>query len=45
METLPLSSKQRKMSLEEFYALSEGPPYYEFEDGELIAMNRPTPRH
>ena len=45
METLPLRSKQLKMSIEEFYALSEGPPYYEFEDGELIEMNRPTPRH
>ena len=45
METLPLKSKQFKMSLEEFYALSEGPPYYEFEDGELVEMNRPTPRH
>jgi Uma2 family endonuclease len=33
------------MSLEEFYALSEGPPYYEFEDGELLEMNRPTPGH
>ncbi|MBM3236861.1 Uma2 family endonuclease [Candidatus Poribacteria bacterium] len=45
METLPLTYKQSKMSLSEFYALSEGPPYYEFEDGELIEMNRPTPRH
>ncbi|HIE25950.1 TPA: Uma2 family endonuclease [Candidatus Poribacteria bacterium] len=45
METLPLTSKPSKMSLAEFYALSEGPPYYEFEAGELIEMNRPTPRH
>ncbi|MFQ6039864.1 MAG: Uma2 family endonuclease [Candidatus Poribacteria bacterium] len=45
METLPLTSKPSKMSLAEFYALSEGPPYYEFENGELIEMNRPTPRH
>ncbi len=31
METSPLRSKQPKMSLEEFYAFSEGPPYYEFD--------------
>jgi Uma2 family endonuclease len=34
-----------RLTLEEFYQLPEGPPYYEFEDGELIEMNRPTPRH
>jgi Uma2 family endonuclease len=45
METLPLTSKPSKMSLAEFYALPEGPPYYEFEHGKLIEMNRPTPRH
>jgi Uma2 family endonuclease len=45
METLPLTRNQLKMSISEFYALSEGPPYYEFENGELIEMNRPTPRH
>ena len=45
MEISSLRSKQPKMSLEEFYALSEGPPYYEFEYGELIEINRPTPRH
>ena len=45
MEALPITRNQLKMSLSEFYALEEGPPYYEFEDGELIEMNRPTPRH
>jgi len=45
METLLLPRNQSKMSIAEFYALEEGPPYYEFEDGELIEMNRPTPRH
>jgi Uma2 family endonuclease len=45
METLPVTRNQLKMSLVEFYALEEGPPYYEFEYGELIEMNRPTPRH
>jgi Uma2 family endonuclease len=44
METLPLNN-QSTMSLEDFSALPEGPPYYELEDGELIEMNRPTPRH
>jgi len=34
-----------RLTLAEFYALPEGPPYYEFENGELIEMNRPTPRH
>jgi Uma2 family endonuclease len=45
METLPITRNQLKMSIAEFYALEEGPPYYEFENGELIEMNRPTPRH
>jgi Uma2 family endonuclease len=34
-----------RMTLEEFYQLPEGPPYYEYEEGELIEMNRPQPRH
>ena len=33
------------LTLEEFYALPEGPPDYEFEEGELIHMPRPHPRH
>ena len=33
------------MTLEEFRALPEGPPYYEFEEGELIPMTSPTPEH
>ena len=33
------------LTLEEFYALSEGPPDYEFEEGKLIDMPRPHPRH
>jgi Uma2 family endonuclease len=37
--------KRPRLTLSEFYALPEGPPYYEYEEGELIEMNRPTPRH
>ena len=33
------------LTLEEFYALPEGPPDYEFEEGKLIDMPRPHPRH
>lgn len=35
----------RRMTLEEFRALPEGPPYYEFEEGELIPMGSPTLEH
>jgi len=33
------------LTLAGFHALPEGPPYYEFECGELIPMNRPHARH
>lgn len=33
------------LTLEEFYALPEGPPDHEFEEGKLIDMPRPHPRH
>jgi Uma2 family endonuclease len=33
------------MTLEEFRALPEGPPYFEFEEGELIPMGSPLPEH
>ncbi len=32
-------------TLEDWLALPEGPPYYEFEDGKLMPSPRPTPRH
>jgi Uma2 family endonuclease len=35
----------RKMTLEEYRALPEGPPHYEFENGELIPMTSPTRKH
>lgn len=33
------------VTLEEFFALPEGPPDYELEQGKVIAMPRPHPRH
>ena len=38
-------AQARKMTLEEFAALPEGPPHFEFENGELIPMTSPTRRH
>jgi Uma2 family endonuclease len=33
------------VTLHDFFVLPEGPPYFEFEDGNLIPMPRPHPRH
>lgn len=43
----PVSARLERptMSLDEFYALPEGPPDFELEEGELIAMPRPHARH
>jgi Uma2 family endonuclease len=35
----------QKMTLEEYRALPEGPPHYEFENGELVPMTSPTQTH
>jgi Uma2 family endonuclease len=35
----------QRMTLEQFRALPEGPPYFEFEEGELIPMPSPTFEH
>ena len=43
-DTQALPARQR-MTLEEFFAIPEGPPYYEFEEGELILMVKPHGRH
>jgi Uma2 family endonuclease len=40
-----LQASARRMTMREFQALPEGPPYYEFERGELIPMVSPTSRH
>ena len=39
------STDMKPMTLEEFRALPEGPPYYEFEEGELVPVTSPTPEH
>ncbi len=44
-ETAVLPENGRRMTIEEFWKLPEGPPYYEFEDGEVIEMARPHGRH
>lgn len=46
-ETATISYPQlnHKMSLEEFRNLPEGPPDYEFEEGEVISLARPHERH
>jgi len=38
-------TSQSRLTLAEFYQMPEGPPYYEYEEGELIEINRPTLRH
>ncbi len=45
--SIPRTPQQprRNVTWEEYLALPEGPPYYEFEDGELIMMTRPHGRH
>jgi Uma2 family endonuclease len=35
----------QRMTLEECQALPEGPPYYEYEEGDLILVASPTPDH
>jgi Uma2 family endonuclease len=39
------TTAMRRMTLEDFRALPEGPPYYEYEEGELILVASPTPEH
>ena len=34
-----------RMTLEEFSRLPEGPPYFEFENGELVPITSPAPEH
>jgi len=38
-------SKRIPMTLAEFERLPEGPPYYDYIDGEAIEVNKPTGRH
>jgi Uma2 family endonuclease len=39
------ATETRRLTLDEFRALPEGPPYYEFEEGKLIPLPSPTYRH
>jgi Uma2 family endonuclease len=36
---------RRKMTKQEFKQLPEGPPYYEFEYGEVVEVSRAKPKH
>jgi Uma2 family endonuclease len=37
--------KRLQMTREEFERLPEGPPFYDYVDGEAVEVNRPTGRH
>jgi Uma2 family endonuclease len=39
------TTQTKRMTLDNFRALPEGPPYYEFEEGELIPVTSPTADH
>ena len=43
--TKPKQSVNRHITLDEFWKIPEGPPNFEFEDGELISMVSPTSNH
>lgn len=43
--TATLTQKRIRMSREEFLQLPEGPPYYDYIQGEAIEVNRPTGEH
>lgn len=38
-------AQEKRVTLEEFKSLPEGPPHYEFDEGELIPMGSPTLEH
>ena len=38
-------TEMQRVTLEEFRTLPEGPPYYEYEEGEMILVASPTPEH
>lgn len=43
-EATPVAERKR-LTLDEFRLIPEGPPHFEFEDGELIEMTAPAIRH
>jgi hypothetical protein len=44
-EKLMATTEVQRMTLEDSRALPEGPPYYGYEEGELILVASPTPEH
>ena len=40
-----MATVTQRLTLKEFKALPEGPPYVEFEEGEVIPVPSPTLRH
>jgi Uma2 family endonuclease len=40
-----IDTSSKRITLQEFWSIPEGPPNYEFEDGELIEMVSPNDRH
>lgn len=43
--TATVLPQTKRRTLEDFNALPEGPPYYEFDEGELIEVHSPTVTH
>src|SRR5579871_5225172 len=45
MVALPTQLKRIPMSREEYDRLPDGPPYYDYVNGEAVELNRPSARH
>jgi Uma2 family endonuclease len=45
MVAVPTQLKRIPMSREEFDCLPEGPPYYDYVNGEAVELNRPSAKH
>jgi Uma2 family endonuclease len=45
MVALPTQLKRIPMSREEYDRLPEGPPYYDYVNGEAVELNRPSAKH
>ncbi len=45
VKSTPAVALPKRLTLEEFWRIPEGPPNFESEDGELIAMVSPHGRH
>lgn len=42
---IALPTNRKRMTLEDFERLPEGPPYYDYINGEAIEVNKPTGKH